>query len=106
LAALFFCAVKPLTDKEYNIKKTRVHMFNWLKNLFFGKPAQKVQAPVVNDVFEKEAVSMADTPHIEPVAETPKPKKKRYYKPKAKKTETPAPAKEAKPRNRKGPESK
>jgi hypothetical protein len=97
--------IKPLIDKEYNIKKTRVHMFNWLKNLFFGKPAQKVQAPMTNNVFEKEAVLMAESPYVESM-EQPKPKKKRYYKPKAKKTETAAPAKEAQPRNRRGPESK
>jgi hypothetical protein len=80
-------------------------MFNWLKNLFFGKPTSSA-APtteVANEVFEKEVIAQSEAPHVE---QAPKPKKKRYYKPKAKKSETPAPAKEAKPRGRKGPESK
>lgn len=82
-------------------------MFNWLRNLIFGKPAP-APAPTQEEVFEKVAVQISEAPTIapEPVAEQPKPKKKRYYKPKAKKTETQAPAKEAKPRGRKGPESK
>lgn len=86
-------------------------MFNWLKNLFFGKPAVKAEpakpAPVSNSVFEKEAISLSEAPHVEQqVAEQPKPKKKRYYKPKAKKTETQVPAPDAKPKGRKGPESR
>ena len=83
-------------------------MFNWLKNLFFGKAAKVVEAPkaVSNTVFEKEAILSAEAPHVELVAEQPKPKKKRYYKPKAKKTDNAVPAPETKPRNRKGPESK
>ncbi len=81
-------------------------MFNWLKNLFFGKPAVKAEpakpAPVSNAVFEKEAISLSEAPHVE----QPKPKKKHYYKPKAKKTETQVPAPDAKSKGRKGPESK
>jgi len=73
-------------------------MFNWLKALFFGKAAKVVEAPttISNKVFEKEAILSSEAPYIEPVAEQPKPKKKRYYRPKAKNTETT-------PRNRKGP---
>jgi len=84
-------------------------MFNWLKNLFFGKPAQvagKISVEVTNEVFEKEAIAQSEAPYVEPAADAPKPKKKRYYKPKAKKSETPAPQPEVKPRGRKGPESK
>ena len=84
-------------------------MFNWLKNLFFGKPAQvsgKISVEVTNEVFEKEAIAQSEAPYVEPAADAPKPKKNLYYKPKAKKSETPAPQPEVKHRRRKGPESK
>jgi hypothetical protein len=88
-------------------------MFNWLRKLFASeKPVKQVEstrpvayttqttAPVVLD---SQAVA-TETPYVdgvtqEPVAE-PKPKKKRYYKPKQKKTGD-APTQEAKPKSAK-----
>lgn len=82
-------------------------MFNWLKNLLFGKPAQKVKTPATTTDFENRAVLLSESPYIESIVDpAPKPKKKRYYKPKTKKTETPAPANEAKPRKGSGPKSR
>jgi hypothetical protein len=83
-------------------------MFKWLINLFSSKSEKAVKEIKTSVVSDEQAV-VVEKPYVAPVQaeEAPKPKKKRYYKPKAKKTEgdKPAqPATPAKPRNRKGPE--
>ena len=86
-------------------------MFNWLKNLF----SKKVETPatVVTPVIEDSQALVAEAPYVEgvttEVVDKPKAKKKRYYKPKAKKpadqpkAEKPAEKPVAKPRSKKDP---
>lgn len=90
-------------------------MFRWLRNLFSSKVETAVQetttttvAPMEPTFCDKQAIA-TEAPYIagittEPVAEAPKPKKKRYYKPKPKadgasKPKKPASETAVKPKN-------
>jgi hypothetical protein len=109
-------------------------MFKWLKEFFFGKSVEinvkiEEKAPVAKTTVETtfpvveepapvfETTSQTTFPVVvetlAPVEEAPKPKKKRYYKPRPKKPTdglqaSPEQAKPATPttRNRRGPESR
>lgn len=80
-------------------------MFKWLKKIFFGNPEPVVASePTVesieisNEVFQSEAIAMSEAPHVAAASEEPKPKKKRYYKPKPKQQKTESTGNEAKPK--------
>ena len=78
-------------------------MFKWLKKIFFGNPEPVVasepeQIEICNEVFQSEAIAMSEAPHVAAASEEPKPKKKRYYKPKPKQPKAESAGKETKPK--------
>jgi hypothetical protein len=91
-------------------------MFNWLKSLFSKKESVPARYATTTETTRPEYIDshaiVSEAPYVEgvttePVVETaqaPKAKKKRYYKPKQKKTED-AGSKESKPKAKQPKES-